>query len=414
MPRYLLLPLLCFSAFADNTLFERPDVKKALALIESKHQQTLDSQVTIAEIPAPTFHEGERAKYMASEFRRVGLANVEIDKQGNVLGWRPGEIQDTFVLAAHLDISFAEGVNTKVRKEGPRWFGPGLGDDSRGLAALLTIVEAMNEAGIKTHETLLFVANVGEEGLGDLNGVRYLFKESPFRDRLKAFISMDGSDPSRVVNGGTGVKRYRVDLTGPGGHSYGNFGRPSPIHAAGRIIDRLADLQVPATPKTTFNVGRISGGTAVNAIAEECSFEVDLRSVDPGILDRIEAKLFEAVREGTADENKVRAASGADGGGESAGAVGRVGDRGAGAKAATRIQQHRFQYSDQPWGAGDHDGRWRKVGQCAFAGGMVRAGGCVERAADGAADDSGVRFAAIGFIRRWPGLEGRSLRGRRR
>jgi len=310
MPRYLLLPLLCFSAFADNTLFERPDVKKALALIESKHQQTLDSQVTIAEIPAPTFHEGERAKYMASEFRRVGLANVEIDKQGNVLGWRPGEIQDTFVLAAHLDISFAEGVNTKVRKEGPRWFGPGLGDDSRGLAALLTIVEAMNEAGIKTHETLLFVANVGEEGLGDLNGVRYLFKESPFRDRLKAFISMDGSDPSRVVNGGTGVKRYRVDLTGPGGHSYGNFGRPSPIHAAGRIIDRLADLQVPATPKTTFNVGRISGGTAVNAIAEECSFEVDLRSVDPGILDRIEAKLFEAVREGTADENKVRAASG--------------------------------------------------------------------------------------------------------
>jgi tripeptide aminopeptidase len=310
MPRLLLLPLLCISAFADNSLLERPDVKKALALIESKHQQTLDSQVAIAEIPAPTFHEGEKAKYMASEFRRVGLANVEIDKQGNVLGWRPGESQDTFVLAAHLDISFAEGVNTKVRKEATRWFGPGLGDDSRGLAALLTIVEAMNDAGIKTHETLLFVANVGEEGLGDLNGVRYLFKESPFKDRLKAFISMDGSDPSRVVNGGTGVKRYRVDLTGPGGHSYGNFGRPSPIHAAGRIIDRLADLEVPANPKTTFNVGRISGGTAVNAIAEECSFEVDLRSVDPGILDKIEAKLFEAVREGTAEENKARAASG--------------------------------------------------------------------------------------------------------
>ncbi len=310
MARSLLFPLLCISAFADNSLLDRPDVKKALALIESKHQQTLDSQVIIAEIPAPTFHEGERAKYMASEFRRVGLASVEIDKQGSVLGWRPGESQDTFVLAAHLDISFAEGVNTKVRKEGARWFGPGLGDDSRGLAALLTIAEAMNEAGIKTRETLLFVANVGEEGLGDLNGVRYLFKESPFRDRLKAFISMDGSDPSRVVNGGTGVKRYRVDLTGPGGHSYGNFGRPSPIHAAGRIIDRLADMQVPATPKTTFNVGRISGGTAVNAIAEECSFEVDLRSVDPGILDRIEAKLFEAVREGTAEENKARAASG--------------------------------------------------------------------------------------------------------
>lgn len=306
----LRFPLLLLISLADNTLLERPDVKKALALIESKHQQTLDSQVAIAEIPAPTFHEGERAKYMASEFRRVGLAGVEIDKQGNVLGWRAGASPDTFVLAAHLDISFAEGVNTKVRKEGERWFGPGLGDDSRGLAALLTIVEAMNEAGIKTRETLLFVANVGEEGLGDLNGVRYLFKESPFRDRLKAFISMDGSDPARIVNGGTGVKRYRVEITGPGGHSYGNFGRPSPIHAAGRIIDQLADMQVPANPKTTFNVGRISGGTAVNAIAEDCSFEVDLRSVDPGILDRIEAKLFEAVRQGTEQENKARAASG--------------------------------------------------------------------------------------------------------
>lgn len=303
---FLLLPCPLFG----QNLADRPDVKEALNLIESKNQQNLDEQVRIAEIPAPTFHEGERAKFMAGEFRRVGLRNVEIDKQGNVLGWREGTSPDTFVLAAHLDISFAEGVNTKVRKEGARWFGPGLEDDSRGLSDLVTIAEVMNEAGIKTRETLLFVANVGEEGLGDLNGVRYLFKGSPFRDRLKAFISIDGSDPSRIVNGGTGVKRYRVLLTGPGGHSYGNFGRPSPIHAAGRIIDQLADMQVPAEPKTTFNVGKISGGTAVNAIAEECSFEMDLRSDDPGVLDRIEAKLFEAVRVGTEAENKARAGSG--------------------------------------------------------------------------------------------------------
>lgn len=295
---------------ADDALLARPDVKRALAYIETTHERTLASQVRIAEISAPTFHEGERAKYMAAEFRRVGLRNVEIDRQGNVLGWRPGEVEDTFVLAAHLDISFAVGVNTKVRKEGPRWHGPGLADDSRGLADLLDIAEAMNDAGIRTHQTILFVANVGEEGLGDLNGVRYLFKESPWRQRLREFISIDGSDPSRIVNGGTGVKRYRVTLTGPGGHSYGNFGRPSPIHAAGRIIDQLADMQVPAEPKTTFNVGKISGGTAVNAIAEECSFEVDLRSVDTGVLDRIEAKLFEAVRVGVERENRARAASG--------------------------------------------------------------------------------------------------------
>jgi tripeptide aminopeptidase len=306
----LALTLAVFPAFADDALLSRPEVKKALAFIEASHEHTLASQVTIAQIPAPTFHESEKAKYMAGEFRRVGLKNVEIDKQGNVLGWRDGAVKDTFVLAAHLDISFAPGVNTQVRKEGPRWHGPGLGDDARGLAALLNIVEAMNEAGIKTHQTILFVANVGEEGLGDLNGVRYLLKESSARERIREFISIDGSDPTRIVNGGTGVKRYRVTLTGPGGHSYGNFGRVSPIHAAARVIDQLADMQVPAEPKTTFNVGKISGGTAVNAIAEECSFEVDLRSVDPGTLDRIEAKLFEAVRVGVEQENKARAASG--------------------------------------------------------------------------------------------------------
>ena len=308
------LPLLVLASFsfcgwAADALPQRDEVKKALAYIEASHERTLASQVTIAEIPAPTFHEAEKAKYMASEFRRVGLANVEIDKQGNVLGWREGEVKDTFVVAAHLDISFAPGVNTKVRKEGARWYGPGLSDDSRGLAALLVMAEAMNHAGVRTHQTILFVANVGEEGLGDLNGVRYLFKESPFRDRLREFISIDGTNPGRIVTGGTGVKRYRVTLRGPGGHSYGNFGRPSTIHAAGRIIDRLADLEVPKAPKTTFNVGRISGGTAVNAIAEECSFEVDLRSEDPGVLDKIEVKMFEAVRLGVDEENKARAAS---------------------------------------------------------------------------------------------------------
>jgi acetylornithine deacetylase/succinyl-diaminopimelate desuccinylase-like protein len=294
---------------ADDALVRRDDVKKALVYIETSHEKTLASQVTIAEISAATFHEGERARYMAGEFRRLGLRGVEIDKQGNVLGWRDGQSPDAFVLAAHLDIAFAPGVNTKVRKEGARWYGPGLADDSRGLASLLTIVEAMNHAEIKTRQTILFVANVGEEGNGDLNGVRYLFKESPYRSRLREFISIDGTSAARIVNGGTGVKRYLITLRGPGGHSYGNFGRPSPIHAAGRIIDRFADTPVPKVPKTTFNVGRISGGTSVNAIAEECSFEVDLRSEDPGTLDRIEVKLLEAVRLGVEEENKARAAS---------------------------------------------------------------------------------------------------------
>jgi acetylornithine deacetylase/succinyl-diaminopimelate desuccinylase-like protein len=204
---------------ADDTLLKRPDVDKALRFIEATDAKTLAAQIKIAEIPAPTFHEGERAKYMVAEFRRVGLADVSIDKQGNVLGWRKGASEDIFVIAAHLDISFAAGVDTRVHKEGERLLGPGIGDDSRGLAVLLNIVEAMNDAQISTRYTILFVANVGEEGLGDLNGVRYLFQESPFRAKLKAFISIDGVDPGRIVTGGTGVKRYRVSLKGPGGHS---------------------------------------------------------------------------------------------------------------------------------------------------------------------------------------------------
>jgi tripeptide aminopeptidase len=293
-------------------LAERPQVRQALDYIRANHETHLDKQVQIAEIPAPTFHEGERAKFMQGEFRRVGLQNIEIDKQGNVLGWRPGKSQKALVLAAHLDISFAVGVNTKVRKEGARWHGPGLADDSRGLVALLAIAEALNHAKIQTNKTLLFVANVGEEGLGDLNGVRYLFKESPHRARLDSFISIDGTSPGRIVTGGTSVKRYRITFKGPGGHSYGNFGRPSTIHAAGRAVDRFASLEVPRVPRTTYNVGKIEGGTAINAIAETCTMEIDMRSESPGELDKLELKMLEAVRLGVEEENNFRKATGKD------------------------------------------------------------------------------------------------------
>src|SRR5215470_11431933 len=178
--RSLLILLGAMCAFAQSGLLTRPDVKRAMDYIQANHEAHLAKQVQIAEIPAPTFQEAERAKFMAQEFRRVGLKDIETDQQGNVLGWRPGKSRDAIVIAAHLDISFAPGVNVKVRKD-------------------------------------------GEEGLGDLNGVRYLFGKSPHKDRLKAFISIDGSSPARIVNGGTGVKRYRVVLHGPGGHSYGNF-----------------------------------------------------------------------------------------------------------------------------------------------------------------------------------------------
>jgi acetylornithine deacetylase/succinyl-diaminopimelate desuccinylase-like protein len=306
----VLILVLNSSALAQDDLLKRPDVRAALDYLQANHERHLAKQVEIAEIPAPTFHEGERALLMAAEFRRAGLKNVEIDKQGNALGWRPGRSQDAMVLAAHLDISFPVGVNTKVRKEGNRWHAPGLADDSRGLAALLAIAEAMEHGKVQTEQTLLFVANVGEEGLGDLIGVKYLFRESPHKDKLKSFISIDGTNPSRVVNGGSGVKRYRISIKGAGGHSYGNFGRPNAIHAAGRMIGRFAAIEVPTSPKTTYNVGNIKGGTMVNAIAEECTFEIDMRSESPAELDKLELKMLEAVRLAVEEENKFRAASG--------------------------------------------------------------------------------------------------------
>jgi len=298
------------TAFAQEGIQNRPGVSKALSYLEANHERHFSKQVEIAEIPAPTFHEAERARFMEKEFRRVGLKNIEIDQQGNVLGWRPGKSARTLVVAAHLDISFAKGVNTKVRREGSRYFGPGLGDDSRGLTALLALAEALDHGAIETNRTLLFVANVGEEGLGDLNGMKYLFQQGPHRAKLDSFISIDGVDPARIVNGGTGVKRYRVTIKGPGGHSYGNFGRPNAVHAAGRIVNRLASIEVPRSPRTTYNVGKIEGGTAINAIAEDCAMEIDLRSENPGELDKLELKFLEAVRLGVAEENQFRSESG--------------------------------------------------------------------------------------------------------
>jgi acetylornithine deacetylase/succinyl-diaminopimelate desuccinylase-like protein len=296
---------------AQDGILARPDVKSALDHIRSRHEAHLAKQVEIAEIPAPTFHEAQRARFLEREFRRLGLRDVEIDEQGNVLGWRPGKSEKALVVAAHLDISFAPGVVTKVRKEGARWHGPGLADDSRGLAAMLAIVEALDHARIATDRSLLFVANVGEEGLGDLVGVKHLFQKGRHRGRLEAFISIDGTNPARVTNGGTGVKRYRVTFKGPGGHSWSNFGRPSPAHAMGRAMAKLADIDVPTKPKTTYNVGRVGGGTAVNAIAEESWMEVDLRSESPAELDKIELRLLESARTAVDEENRKREASGA-------------------------------------------------------------------------------------------------------
>lgn len=306
----LLLTLSIAGLHADDSLLARPEVTKARAWLRENHEAQIRKQIEISEIPAPTFQEQKRAAFLAAEFRRLGLKEVEIDPRGNVLGWRPGASPRALVVAAHLDTVHPIETDVKVKRQGARLIGPGLADDARGLTAVLALVEALDRAEIKTQKTLLFVANVCEEGLGDLLGIKYLLREGRHKDRVDAFISIDGADDGRIVNGALASKRYRITVRGPGGHSYGEFGRANPAHALGRMIARFASIEAPAKPKTTYNVGKIGGGTSINAIPYENWMEVDMRSESDSELEKLEQALLAAVKQGVEEENKFRAKSG--------------------------------------------------------------------------------------------------------
>ncbi|MEO8025069.1 MAG: M20/M25/M40 family metallo-hydrolase [Bryobacteraceae bacterium] len=304
---FLSCTLLAGTSWADDSLLQKPDVKQALAWIESNHAANIEKQIQLSEIPSPTFAETERAAALVKEFQRIGLKDIEADARKNVMGWRPGKSPRAIVVSAHLDTVFPAGTDVHVKKEGKRLVGPGIGDDGRGLAAMLAIAEAIQRADIKTNHSILFVANCCEEGLGDLLGVKYLLKEGKYKDRIDAFISIDGTDTSRIVNRALASKRYKITVRGPGGHSWGNFGRVSPIHALGRIMDKFADTDVPAKPKTTFNIGKIGGGTSINAIAVEAWMEVDMRSESDTELEKLEQRLLAVARAGVDEEQKFRA-----------------------------------------------------------------------------------------------------------
>jgi len=302
--------LLAPALWGQEPLLARPDVRKALDYLRDRHQVHIEQQIAIAQVPAPPFQEGERAAVLEREFRRAGLSEVEIDPKGNVLGWRPGRFPRALVIAAHLDTVFPPGTDVTVRRGKTRLQGPGLADDTRGLVGLVALAEALAHASIETSRTLLFVADVGEEGLGNLRGIRYLFQEGRHRDRLDAFLSMDGTDPARIVTREMGSRRYKIVVRGPGGHSWGDFGRVNPHHALGRIIARFAEVEVPAEPKTSFNVGRMGGGTSVNSIPFESWMEVDMRSGDEAELAKVEKQLLHMARLGVEEENRYRVKSG--------------------------------------------------------------------------------------------------------
>ncbi len=278
-------------------------VKAAVQAARDGEAQTIEDQVRLCEIPAPPFKEAARGKAYAEAFRALGLKNVRIDKEGNVLGERPGlAARPHLVFSAHLDTVFPEETNVKVTREGGVLRGPGIGDDCRGLAVVLGVIRALDKAKVQTPGTITFVGTVGEEGLGDLRGVKAIFRET-LKGQVDRFVSVDGTGLG-ITHIGVGSLRYRVAFKGPGGHSYGAFGLANPVHALGRAIGAISDFQVPRDPKTTFNVGRIAGGTSVNSIAFEAWMEVDMRSADPASLKSVDANFHKAVDTALAEENE--------------------------------------------------------------------------------------------------------------
>ena len=287
---------------AVSSLIDDARVRAALEAAKASEPQTIEDQIRFCEVPAPPFKEGARGELLRQTFARLGLRRVRVDRVGNVLGERPGDApRPRVVIAAHLDTVFPEETDVKVTRRRGTLLGPGIGDNCRGLAVIVAIVRSMNEAGVRTPGAVTFVANVGEEGLGDLRGVKALFGET-LKDQIDRFVSIDNAG-IHVTTVGVGSHRYRITFKGPGGHSFAQFGMANPANALGRAVARIAEFQVPSDPRTTFNVGRLGGGTSVNAIPSEVWMEVDLRSSDPRQLGVIDARLQQAVDLAVRDEN---------------------------------------------------------------------------------------------------------------
>jgi tripeptide aminopeptidase len=286
---------------AHETLAANHLVQRGLDFIKADDEKTLKDQIAICEIPAPTFKEEARAKYYMEQLAAAGLNHVEMDPVGNVFGILQGTGGGPKLLvAAHLDTVFPEGCDLTAKHRNGKCYAPGIGDNSKGLAALLSVIRAFRDTNIRPIGDVIFCGNVCEEGLGDLAGIKAFFRNNTDID---GFIAVDGPGSKDIVYLATGSRRYEVTYRGPGGHSFGAFGVPSAIHAMGRAIARIADLETPRDPKATFTVGMVSGGTSVNSIAAEATMLIDMRSNDTRELSKLEAQVLEAVRLAKDEEN---------------------------------------------------------------------------------------------------------------
>jgi tripeptide aminopeptidase len=287
-------------------LIKDPAVRTALEFVPTDEPQVVRDQIRLCEIPAPPFKESARAQAVRAALEQLGLTNVRLDTIGNVLADRPGaSSRPRLVVAAHLDTVFPEGTDVRVKRSGAVLTGPGVGDNCRGLAVLLAVARTLARANVKTEGSVTFVADVGEEGLGNLRGMKQLFGDT-MAGQIDQFLSIDGSGLF-LVNVAVGSHRYRITFKGPGGHSYAAFGTPNPVQAMGRAIAKISQMEVPSQkdqPKTTFNIGRVGGGTSVNAIPSESWMEIDLRSQDAASLAALDVRVQRAVDEAVREENQ--------------------------------------------------------------------------------------------------------------
>jgi len=273
-----------------------PRSARGLGWIDSNSRWVTDQQIRLSEIPAPEFDEARRGEALKELFAASGF-EVRTDKTGNVIAERAGsDAKSVILLAAHLDTVFPAGTDVHVKRNGSRLVGPGISDNAVGLAALAGLARAISESKIRTTKTIVLAGDVGEEGEGNLRGMRALVES--YGARLAAVIAVDGPSTDHITTQGIASRRFEVSVTGPGGHSWSDFGAPNPITAISRGIVQFSSVRVPDDPRSSYNFGVIEGGTSVNSIPARAAVKVDLRSEDERELGRLESALRDAMQSG--------------------------------------------------------------------------------------------------------------------
>jgi tripeptide aminopeptidase len=286
-------------------LAELPEVLSICAWFRLKETQFSDWQLEMARVPAPPFGEMARGDWLQDRFRELGLEDVHRDGVGNVFGILPGAAREFVALSAHIDTVFPAGTPLNIRQQGNRLYGPGVSDNGAGVTALLAIAGALQTANVSTKLPIVFIGNVGEEGEGDLRGMRHIFATPRWKDSIRYSLVLDGAGADTIVAEALGSRRFEVIVRGPGGHSWSDFGAPNPILVLARTLQAFAQTPVPSSPKTTFNVGVIRGGTSVNSIPESASMRMDIRSTSMAEMERLEGALRRAL--GLALDDEARA-----------------------------------------------------------------------------------------------------------